>query len=105
MGKIYKGDVGVRIRVDTGIDLSNSTMCKLYVLTPTGETQWTDVVVTTGRPEYCETQGLSVIEYITKENDLSVDGQYTVISYVEFGQNSRHYGEPARFVVYQKFKP
>lgn len=105
MGNIYQGDVGVKFRIDTGIDLSGSTVQKLYVLTPTGQVEWAPVVVTTGDPMYNETQGLSIIEYITKPNDLLQKGQYYIISYVEFGSDSKHHGEPASFMVFAKFHP
>ena len=105
MGKVYKNDVGKEIRVDTGIDLSQSTYVELQVLTPTGETKWVDVTVTSGSTEYNETSGMTVIKYITKSGDLLSSGCYTVMAYVEFGSGSRHLGSPARFFVYDKWEP
>lgn len=104
MDNIYENEVGKVFRVDTGIDLTGYTFVKLLVLTPVGEKEWTDVVVTEGQPEYSETKGLTVIQYTTKEGDLVPHGDWMIMAYVEWG-DTRHYGEPAKFVVYRKWEP
>lgn len=103
MGNIYQYDVGKEFRVDCKIDLSQSTARKLYVLTPTGEAIWTPTV-TTGQTEYGETEGSTILRYISQVNDLVQLGTYILVSYGEWTTSSKHYGEPAKFKVYEKYK-
>lgn len=105
MGKIYQFDVGKEMRIDTKLDLTDYTTAKLYVLTPTGQTEWTPVIVTTGQTEHNETAGLTILKYISQVGDFDVIGPYVVIAYIEWGSGSKHYGEPSKFIVYAKFKP
>jgi hypothetical protein len=105
MGNIYIGGAGKEMRIDTKLDLTDYTIARLYVLTPTGQTEWTPVTVTTGQTEYNETEGLTILKYISQVGDFDVSGTYIVIAYIEWGSGSKHYGEPDVFIVFEKFKP
>jgi len=95
MGKIYKNDVGVIIKIDTGIDLSECGSVKMLVRTPTADVEWNATLVAGAS---------SQIEYTTKEGDLSEAGDYLIQSYVIMGDNSVHRGETATLTVYDYFE-
>lgn len=103
-GKIYKDDIGKEIRLDTRIDISNYDTVRIMVRTPTGDTEW-DCTAASGDTVYNETEGLSILRYITQAIDFVVPGTYIIIAYVKFSVTSIHYGEPAKFVVYDRFEP
>lgn len=102
MGKIYKGDVGTELRVDTRIDLSSQTKVRLKVMKPGSDTEveWTPTVVAAD-------DGVeSVLKYIADTDDFDVVGWYNLIAYVEFGGGtSKFHGEPARFEVHELYLP
>ena len=90
MGKIFKGDVGIDLRVDTKIDLTGATKTVLRVQKPNKqEVEWTATV--------SETE----LRYTTTSPDFNIVGVYLISAYVEFGATSKHAGETAELTVYE----
>ena len=90
MGRIFKGDVGVDLRVDTKIDLTGASQTTLKVRKPNKrEVEWT---ATTSGTE---------LRYTTASGDFDVAGVYRICAYVEFGAASKHTGETAELTVYE----
>lgn len=94
MTKIYRGDVGVEIRLDTGQSLAGATATKIRVQKPDGtEAEW-------AAQQYNST----TIYYVTASGDLAASGDYLLQSYVEWGEDSKHTGESVRLRVYDQFE-
>jgi hypothetical protein len=94
MATLRKNEVGVPLRVETTLDLSQATATSLRVRKPRNAlVVWTDGTV----------DG-SAITYITKAGDLDVVGEYTIVAHVEFdgGGQSRD-GPPATINVKEVF--
>lgn len=104
MGKIYQYDKGKKFRVDTAVDLSEATLVRLDVKNSSGTMAWTPTV-TSGDAEYGETEGMTILEYISQSEDLLTLGLHILVAYAEWTPSSTHNGEPATFIVYEKFKP
>jgi len=94
MPKIYAGDVGVEIRLDTGQTLAGATSMIIKVLKPDGtEAEW-------AASQYDST----TIYYVTVDGDLADAGDYVLQSYVEWGSASQHSGESVTLKVYEEFE-
>lgn len=76
MGKMYKGDVGTLLLVNTGMDLTNATLCGIKVKKPDGSSElWV------GSPYGRAVDG--IIMYVVREGDLDQSGIYCANAYVE----------------------
>ena len=71
MNDIYKGNIGIKIEIETNLD-EGIDYAKLLVTKPNKTTEEWE----------CEIDG-SVIYYITKDNDLDVAGIYKLQPYIE----------------------
>ena len=92
MGRIFQNDVGVRLEIDTGVDLSTATVKKLTVKKPDGSlVEWTNTT----------TSGTKII-YVSEVGDFSMTGKHHVAAYVEF-PSSKHTGETFIIQVYTRF--
>lgn len=91
MGKLYVGAVGVKLIVETGMDLSNATYVSLKVKKP-DETE----------VEWVGTANGTKIEYIISTGDLDQSGFYKIQAYAEF-EDSKMLGETNGIYVYDKF--
>ncbi len=102
MSKIYVGDVGTIIRLDTdpsgdaGIDLATADTLKILVKKPDGTlVEWTAT-------QYSDT---TQIQYTIQEDDLDIKGTYKVQAYVAWDlPASEHRGETVSFKVYEAYK-
>ena len=95
-GKIYKGDYGVVIRVDTKINLTGVTSQLLRVSKPDGrEVVWSCAV------ESPATSGF--VTYTTVSGDLDVSGTYKLYAEVLFA-SAKYLGEVATFRVYNPWE-
>lgn len=96
-GKVYKDDVGVQIRVNTGIDLTTATVVMLYISKPNGQnTTWACA------KEQPYTNG--ILTWTTVQGDLNAVGVYKVQAYAEFGQTRKYWGETGNFQIYDRWK-
>ena len=102
MSKIYVGDVGTVIRLDTdpsgdaGIDLSSADTLKILVKKPDGTLDEWEAT------QYSDT---TQIQYITEEGDLDIKGTYKFQAYIAWDNPaSEHRGETASIKVYEAFK-
>lgn len=86
--KVYQGDVGTLIRMDTGSDLSSATTTNIKVIKPSGATA-----------EWVGTANGTFVEYTTVAGDLDEVGAYVVYVYVETPSWSGH-GEPDELKVW-----
>jgi len=94
MTKIYKGDVGVEIRLDTGQNLIGATAMKIKVQKPDGtEAEWAALQ-----------HNSTTIYYVTSSGDLAASGDYVLQSYVEWGEDSKHTGESVILKIYEPFE-
>ena len=90
--KVYIGDIGTEIILDTGQDLSTATSLKIKYRKPNG---------TTGEWAASQVSGDSTkMKYVTQEGDLDVAGTWELQAYVEFASWQGH-GEIATLVVYK----
>ena len=95
MSKIYKNDIGTKIKLDAGCDISATgiaaTVWKIIYSKPGAtrvEGEWTAV------PE-----GTNYAYYITLANDLDVVGNWQIQLYIE-SPTWKGYGEIVNFTVY-----
>jgi hypothetical protein len=94
MTKIYKGDVGVEIRLDIGQSLAGATATKIRVLKPDGtKAEWA-----------AQRYNSTTIYYVTVFGDLAASGDYVLHSYVEWGEDSKHTGECVKLRIYDQFE-
>lgn len=77
MGNIYKGDIGTKIIVSVGFDITAATVTKIYYKKPDGTTgSWTAV----------KEAGNTSISYTTTQvGDLNIPGTWTLQAYIEVG--------------------
>ncbi|HWQ18555.1 MAG TPA: hypothetical protein VN455_02180 [Methanotrichaceae archaeon] len=95
MSKIYIGDVGVEIRLDTGVDIDDATLLAIEVLKPDKTPDEWEAT------QYGTTQSIT---YTTIADDLDQAGTYKLQAYAEWGENSKHLGETVDLVVTRVFK-
>jgi hypothetical protein len=94
MTTIYRNSIGVRLIVDTKIDLSTASLTALLIKKPSNTVATWNTVIQDA------TNG--IIYYDVLENDLNEEGIYILQSYVESG-TSRFYGESVKFHVRNMF--
>jgi len=88
-GKVYVGDEGTIIDVDTFADLSSATTTIIKVFKPSGAiVEWPGSVVDGTK-----------IRYVTSQGDLDEVGTYTIVAYVELPDWKGH-GEPDELKVW-----
>jgi hypothetical protein len=99
-GKVYAGQIGVLIEVDTQaagcdpVDWSDATLLELVVQHPDGETE----------AAFSATLDGSLLRFVTTlETDLPIAGTYLLQSHI-VGPTYDALGETARFIVYEKWK-
>ena len=94
--KIYKGDVGTIIKLDTGNDLNSATTTKIKWKDPDGQTgEWIADIETPAADGY--------ISYKITNGDLNKKGTWKVQSYVEF--DTDHWlGETISLKVFEEFE-
>ena len=93
MSKIYVGDVGTSISLNTGLDLTGATVTDIYVKKPDGTlVTWTGTVT----DDTCITR-------VTQAGDLDQKGVYYVQAKLSLGGWVGR-GETANFTVYDVFK-
>jgi hypothetical protein len=90
--KVFCGDCGVELRVNTEIDLSGATKAVLRVRKPNKSVVEWDATVSG-----------TILTYTTVAGDLAADGDYVICAYVEFGASSKHYGEAVELEVCKPF--
>jgi len=90
MSKVYKGDVGTRIELDAGTDISSAEELVIKYQKPDGTTgEWDGELDDDNQTVY----------YVTQEDDLDQSGEYQVQLYIKLlvWEGS---GEKASFTVY-----
>ncbi len=96
MGKVYKNDYGVLVKVKTGTDLTDVVTKQLKVTKPDGrEMNWAATVQSPA------TEG--ILYYTTVSGDFDQAGLYKLQAYVTFA-GSRFRGETAVFQIFDEFK-
>jgi hypothetical protein len=94
MTKVYEGDEGLEIRLDTGQSLAGATAMKIKVKKPDQSTvEWT-----------ATQHDSTTIKYTTGSGDLATSGDYVLQAYVEWGADSKHTGESVVLKVYDQFE-
>ena len=92
MGKVYVGDVGTRIMLDCGADISDAEVSRIYYLKPDliSKGYW-DATLAPGN--------VRQLYYDTEADDVDSAGRWTLQAYVEIG-TSKWWGENCRLMVY-----
>lgn len=90
--KVYVGDVGTVILLDTGVDISTATKAAIKVKMPNGATaEWVGTVAETTK-----------VSYTIQAGNLSIKGKHLLQAYVEMpGWIGR--GETVNLEVYDPF--
>lgn len=89
MAKIYKGDVGTKLQMNAGCDISSASVLKIKYSKPNGNRgEWNATLA-----------GTSSAYYVTKSGDLNAVGLWRIQLYVVLPDWSGH-GETVRFRVH-----
>lgn len=92
-GKIYKGDIGTKIKINVGENIVTATIRKIKYKKPSGITgEWNALL-----------EGTNYMYYITIANDINEKGIWLVQAYIELPDWKGH-GETANFIVYDLFE-
>ena len=99
-GKLYIGDIGTFIIVDTKVDLTNAVNAAYYIKKPDGTlVTWAPVVIHT-------VDFKKYLRYEVKAGDFDQAGEYELQAYAELPEDGDWWkgrGETAKFVVYARF--
>lgn len=92
--KVYVGDIGTRVVVNTGVSLEALSSATLYVEKPDGSTQveWVSAVI--------GATSLGQILYTTVDGDLNAKGIYRLYVKLIFDSGKTLHGERTYFRVY-----
>jgi len=93
MAKVYAGDAGTKIRLNTGIDLTGATV---------------EIRVTRGKVEITPWPGVPIgtfVEYVTNGTiaDISAPGTYKLQAHVDTGSGWVGLGQSVTLKVHKKF--
>lgn len=90
MSKVFKGDLGTKLVVDTDVDISLATVLKIYYIKPDGtKGSWTGTL-----------EGTDSISYTTTSvSDLGQVGLWILQAYVEMS-GGKWYGEAVALNIY-----
>ena len=92
--KVYLGDIGTILRLDTNVDLTDVLVTKIKAMKPDGTT-----VV-----EYdAEVHGTTEVQYIFALGDIDQTGVWLVQAYIEIN-DWKGLGETAEFTVYPAYE-
>lgn len=92
---LHVGDIGIELRANTYYNLTNAESVALILLLPSGTiTEVAGDIVDVNK---------GTINYITKEDDLAYEGEYTVQALVYFKNGSRITGASHTFRVHNLF--
>lgn len=91
MGKNYVGDVGLAVVLDTGVDLTSATNCKILVQLPDGTTA-----------EWAGTASGTTITHSTTAGELAQAGVYRLHASFTLG-GWTGVGELACMTIYERF--
>ena len=91
--KVYVGNVGTNIDLDTEVDITSSTSLKILALKPDGTTEvsWT-----------ASRDGTSVVRYTTQAGDLDVEGTWRLQAEVTTA-SGKWLGNTVTLRVYPEF--
>jgi hypothetical protein len=91
--KVYAGDIGTKIRLNAGSDISSNTVLKiLYIKPDNTEGEW-----------IAEVEDLQYAVYTTIVDDLDVPGIWRLQIYTELASWSG-LGETAQLKIYDRFE-
>ena len=93
MGKVYVGDIGTIIKLDTGEDLAQATVKRIKYTMPDGsEGFWSGEVVETTK-----------IQHTVASGELSLAGEWLFQAYIEL-PSWRGHGETSSYTIYDLWK-
>jgi len=88
MAIIFKGDIGTKIKLNAGTDISNATVCKIKYRKPGGATGEWDAIIEDTNYAY----------YVIQDGDLDVAGTWKIQLYIDLG-SWKGYGSIVGFMV------
>jgi len=90
MARVFVGDTNTKIRLDAGQDISAATKIEIHYKKPdSSKGIWAAGI-----------EGTDYGYYLTKSDDLNMNGMWEVQLYVEIGDWKGH-GEIASFLVFE----
>jgi len=90
MSRVFKGDIGTKIKLNSGQDISSASKIQIRFKKPGGtKGVWAAVL-----------EGTQYGYYILKSGDMDENGVWEVQLYVEI-DNWKGYGEIATFTAYE----
>ena len=92
--KLFVGEIGKQIRVNTGVSLDGMTEGLMYIEKPDGTT----AVSWTGAALGAVANG--ILNYTTLSGDLNVQGIYRLYVKLTFAGGKVYYGEKTSFMVF-----
>lgn len=91
--KVYKNDIGTKIRVNVGESIVTAVVKKILYKKPSGITgEWIAIL-----------EGSNYMYYITLPNDLNEIGEWLIQAYIEL-PDWKGLGETASFRVYDSYR-
>lgn len=93
MAELSVGDIGVELRVNTGMDLTGSTVRQIKMKRSDGSTVTIPGTSVSGSTIICK----------TRSGDLNRAGTYMIAAYVEFGIGEKYTGKGAFLSVNDSF--
>jgi hypothetical protein len=92
--RIVVGDIGTKLVLDVGLDISSSTDRKILYMKPSGVTgEWPS-----NSGSICELNTSTSMYYITESGDIDESGEWTLQAYIETPTWSGHGQRVSLFV-------
>ena len=91
MGKVYDKDIGTLIRLNTGVDISTASKCKIIAKPPFGST--IDLAATI--------IDKTKLQHTKLANTLAKPGIWQLQAYVEFAGVGEYCGEIVQLTIYK----
>lgn len=97
MSKIFVGDTGTQLDVDTKTDLTLAESVVLTFLRPDGTTIEKSAII-------LDPKTSGIVRYTVESGFLSQAGVWRVSSLVTFPNSDKYYGDTDKFIVYNRYK-
>lgn len=105
MAKVYVGDIGTRIEVHTGADLTEAATASLKVKVSRQEDRWLVFTALMDWPAIVqEPPEDGIIEHVILAGELAEAGEYSINAHVTFEDGTSYTGETATLTVSPLFE-
>lgn len=105
MAKVYAGDVGTKIQIDTATDLSDAELVSLSVkIVRTLDDHSTSVSYADWSADILDPPTEGLLEHVIQQGELALAGEYLIAARVSFQGGAALTGETAMLNVYGPFE-